>query len=123
MDIADGKQMRDISLQIAGGLAVVIALLHAYLGETRVFARIRIEPARTMRLLRLVWQAGAINWLTLGLLLIAAPGLDAAARRLIIASSVVNFGFASFANAWALRFRHFGWAALAIVVGFSLAGI
>lgn len=115
--------MRDISLQIAGALAVITALIHAYLGETQVFARCRISPPRTALLLRVVWQAGAIGWLSLGVLLIAAPGLDLAARRLVIGASVVNFGFASLANAWVLRFRHFGWAPLAMVVGFSLAGM
>lgn len=116
--------MRDVFLQVAGFLAVITALLHAYLGETQVFSRVQIAPPRTALLLRLVWQAGAIGWFCLGLLLIAAPYLDSElARRLIIAASVVNFGFASLANAWALRGKHFGWAALAAVAGLSLAGI
>ena len=69
--------MRDIFLQAAGVLAVATALVHAYLGETLVFSRARIELTRTALLLRLIWQAGAIGWLSLGLLLLAArvPGV------------------------------------------------
>src|SRR5476649_1224988 len=51
--------MRDILLQCAGVAAIAVALIHGVLGETRVFARATIEPARLRTLIRLVWQAGA----------------------------------------------------------------
>jgi hypothetical protein len=45
------------------------------------------------------------------------------ARYAIIAASVTIFGSAAMANAWATRGRHFGWAALSVVVGLAVAGI
>ena len=60
-------------LQAAGLAAIAVALIHGVLGETKVFARATIEPARVRTLIRLVWQAGTVAWIGGGVLLIAAP--------------------------------------------------
>ena len=65
--------MRDLLLQCSGALAIVVALVHGVLGETKVFARATIEPPRLRTLIRLVWQAGTLAWIGGGVLLIAAP--------------------------------------------------
>ena len=65
--------MRDMLLQISGGAAIAVALIHGVLGETKVFARATIEPARLRTLIRLVWQASTVAWIGGGVLLIAAP--------------------------------------------------
>ncbi len=41
--------MRDLLLQCSGLAAIVLALIHGVLGETKVFARASIEPARCAR--------------------------------------------------------------------------
>ena len=38
--------MRDLLLYASGILGLVAAFLHGYLGETRVFTRVDIEPER-----------------------------------------------------------------------------
>jgi len=115
--------MRDILLQCSGFGAIAVALIHGVLGETKVFARATIEPARLRTLIRLVWQAGTIAWIGGGLLLIAAPSMGSEnARHWIIITLAGVFGFAAFANAYASRFRHFGWAALGAVVALAVAG-
>ena len=79
--------MRDLAVQLAGILAVAAAVLHGVLGETRVFARARIEPEWVRRLIRLVWLWGTIACVSLAILLIAAPRLGSdAARNCIIAT-------------------------------------
>lgn len=115
--------MRDLLLQVSGCLAIVVALIHGTLGETKVFARATIEPPRLRMLIRLVWQAGTVAWIGGGVLLIAAPYMASdAARHWIIATLAVVFGFAAMANAWAMRGRHFGWMALSGVVVLAIAG-
>jgi hypothetical protein len=115
--------MRDILLQCSGVAAIVVALIHGVLGETKVFARATIEPPRLRTLIRLVWQAGTIAWIGGGVLLIAAPFMASEpARHWIVATLVAVFGFAAFANAWATRGRHFGWMALSAVVAMAVAG-
>ena len=116
--------MRNLIVQLAGILALAASIAHGVLGETKVFRRARIEPAGVRRLLRLVWQCGVVAWVGLAVLLIAAPSLGSIeARTWIIAMSIVTFGFAAAANAWATRGRHFGWIALTLVAGLAAIGL
>ena len=115
--------MRDLTLQCAGAAAILVAIIHGVLGETKVFAKATIQPERLRTLIRLVWQAGTVAWIGGGVLLIAAPWMASEpARHWIVAISAAVFGFAAFANAWATRGRHFGWMALSAVVAMAVAG-
>src|SRR4030081_2028970 len=115
--------MRDLILQCAGVAGIVVALIHGTLGETKVFAKATIEPERLRTLIRLVWQAGTVAWIGGGVLLIAAPSMASEpARHWIIATLAAVFAFAAFANAWAMRGKHFGWVALSAVVALAVAG-
>ena len=115
--------MRDLLLQCSGVAAIASALIHGILGETRVFARATIQPARLRTLIRLVWQAGAVAWIGGGVLLIAAPWMASEpARHWIIVTMACVFAFAALGNALATRGRHFGWMALSAVVALAVAG-
>jgi len=115
--------MRDLLLQCSGFAAIAVAIIHGVLGETRVFARATIQPARLRTLIRLVWQAGTVAWIGGGVLLIAAPLMASEpARHWIVATLAGVFAFAAGVNAWAMRGRHFGWMALSAVVALALAG-
>jgi hypothetical protein len=95
----------------AGTLGLVVTFVHGLLGETRVFARARIEPARLRRLIQLVWHCSAVARGDVAALLIAAPLMGSQmARHWIVGAAVVIYGFGAVANAWAIRGRHFGWA-------------
>jgi hypothetical protein len=110
-------------LQIAGGLAIVVALVHGVLGETKIFAKARIEPAWIKLMLRLIWQCSTLAWISCGLLLIAAPYLGDAARPWLVGIAVANFLYAAAANAWATRGGHIGWVAMLLASGLALAGL
>ena len=116
--------MRDLTLQAAGALAILVAIVHGAIAELQVFRKARIEPGRVRTLLRMVWQASTIDWIVIGVLLIAAPtfGSDSA-RRWIIALAAVAYGYAAVGNAVASRGRHFGWMLLSLVVVLSLVGL
>jgi hypothetical protein len=116
--------MRDLALQAAGGLAILIAIAHGIVVESKVFARIRIEPQRTCGLLRMLCQASTVDWVGIGALLIAAPALGSDTARLwIIAVAVIVYGYAAIGNAVATRGRHIGWLLMSCVVGFALMGL
>jgi peptidoglycan/LPS O-acetylase OafA/YrhL len=101
--------MRDVLLQCSGLAAIVVAVIHGVLGETRV--------------IRLVWQAGTVAWIGGGVLLIAAPLMSSEpARHWIVLTLACVFAFGALANAWATRGRHFGWMALSAVVALAVAG-
>ena len=98
--------MRDLALQAAGGLAIVVALGHGAIAEWRVFAKARIEPQRVRGLLRFVWQASTIDWIGIGLLLIAAPTFGSeAARHWVIGVAVVVYLYAAIGSPSANRSR------------------
>jgi hypothetical protein len=115
--------MRDLVLQCAGGAAILVALLHGMLGETKVFAKARIEPARLRTLIRVVWQAGTVAWIGGAVLLIAAPWMQSeSARHWIIVTIAIVYGVGALGNAWWSRGRHFGWMALSGVIVLAAAG-
>jgi hypothetical protein len=116
--------MRDLALQAAGVLAMVVAIFHGAIGELRVFRRTRIEPQRARTLLHLIFQATTVDWIGVGVLLIAAPWLGSpAARHWIIAVAVVVYGYAAVANAVASRGRHVGWMLMGCAIALALAGL
>ena len=115
--------MRDILLQAAGLAAIMVALIHGWLGEAKVFARATIEPERLRILIRLVWQASTVAWIGGGVLLIAAPWMASdLARHWIIGTMAAVFAFGAAGNAFATRGRHYGWLALSAVVVLAVAG-
>jgi hypothetical protein len=117
------SEMRDMALQAAGALAILIAIGHGAVAELGVFANSRIEPRRTQTLLRMVWQASTVSWIGIGILLMAAPALGSeVARRWIIAVAVVVYGYGAVGNAVATRGRHVGWWLMGCVIALALVG-
>ena len=116
--------MRDLALQAAGVLAILVAVAHGATAELRLFANARIEPQRVRRVLRMVCQASTVDWIGIGLLLIAAPSLDSqVARQWVIAVAVVVYGYAAVGNAVATRGRHVGWCLMSGVIALALVGL
>jgi hypothetical protein len=115
--------MRDLLLQCAGLAAIVAAIIHGVIGETKVFPRVSIEPLRLRSLFRLVWQASTVAWIGGGVLLIAAPLMASEpARHWIVVTLACVFAFGALGNAWATRGRHFGWIVFSAVVAMAVAG-
>jgi hypothetical protein len=73
--------------------------------------------------LRGIWQASTVDWIGMGVLLIAAPAFGSqAARHWVIAVAVVVYGYAAVGNAVATRGRHIGWCLMSGVVALALMG-
>jgi hypothetical protein len=119
----ESKPMRDLLLQCSGLVAIAAALTHGVIGETKIFPRLTIEPARLRTLIRVVWQASSVAWIGCGVLLIAAPLMASEpARHWIIVTMACVFALSALGNAVATRGRHFGWMALSAVVAMAVAG-
>lgn len=116
--------MRDLALQAAGVLAILVAIAHGIIVERKVFATVRIEPQRTRGLLRMLCQASTVDWIVIGVLLIAEPEIGSdAGRPWIVAVAVIVYGYAAIGNAVATRGRHIGWVLMTCVVGLALMGL
>ena len=116
--------MSDWLVRAAGIAAIVITLVHGYLGEAKIFAKAQIEPPWVRRILHAVYHCGStLAWLVMGVLLILVPTMEPQARRAIIIASVIVYAAAAMGNAWASRGRHYGWALMTLVVGLAVAGL
>jgi uncharacterized membrane protein YiaA len=116
--------MRDLALQAAGVLAILVAIAHSIIVERKVFAKVRIEPQRTRGLLRMLCQTSTVDWIGIGVLLVAAPALGSEPARLwIVAVAVLVYGSAAIGNGVATRWRHIGWLLMTCVVGLALMGL
>src|SRR5215471_15113073 len=82
--------MRDLFLYTSGTLGLAAAFVHSLLGETRVFARARIEPERLGRLIRGVWHCSAVAWAGVAVLLIVAPWMGSQMARYSALAIVVG---------------------------------
>ena len=115
--------MRDVALVAAGALAIAVAVVHAAVLELRVFPKAQIEPRGTRTLLHLVSQLSTIDWIAVGILVMAAPAFGSQARHWIIAVAAIVYGSAAAANAAAVRGWHPGWVLMSCVVVLALAGL
>ena len=116
--------MRDLAIQSAGGLALVVSVIHGVLGETKIFAKARIEPAWIRLLLRLIFQCSTVAWMGFGVLLVAAPYMASEQARVwIVGAAVATYGAGAIGNAWATRGRHVGWMAMTVVSALALVGV
>jgi hypothetical protein len=115
--------MRDVLLQISGVVAILAALIHGVLSETKVFPRVTIEPERLRTLFRFVWQVPTVAWIAAGVLLIATPSMASEpARHWIVVTLACVFAFSAIGNAVGTRGRHFGWMVLGAVTAMAVAG-
>jgi hypothetical protein len=115
--------MRDVLLQISGAVAILAALIHGVLAETRVFPRVTIEPHRLRMLFRMVWQVPTVAWIAGGVLLIVTPSFASdAARHWIVVMLGCLFAFSAIGNAVGTHGKHFGWMVLGAVAAMAAAG-
>ena len=115
--------MRDLLLQCSGLAAIVAALIHGVLGETKVFARATIEPRAASHpdAAGLAGRHGSLDRRRRAVDRRAMDGVGAGTaldhrdvrRRVRLRRA---------GNAWASRGRHFGWMVLSAVVALAVAG-
>lgn len=113
-----------IIFPLAGALGVATALAHGYLGETRVIAPATFPNAQARDFVRAMWQLSTATWVAGSLIIAAAPFVfaDPAQRRLALLLACLPMIWGIVCNAWISKGRHFGWMALAAVVGLTLLG-
>jgi hypothetical protein len=98
-------------------------LIHGYLGEQNIFSVARIEPRYVKVMARLEWQCGAVAWVVIGILLIAAASfVDDDARRSVIIAAFIIYLTGAVGNAVATRGKHFGWVVLTAAIILAAMG-
>ncbi|MCZ8322614.1 MAG: hypothetical protein O9296_13690 [Novosphingobium sp.] len=115
--------MSQLLLILAAVLGLAVAVIHGYLGQVHL-----IEPARfTGRVERgmvlAIWHFSAIAWGSSAFVfLFAALQLPEDERLGPVSLACLPIAYGMICNAWITRGRHFGWAALALVMALALGG-
>ncbi|MEM7113831.1 MAG: hypothetical protein AAF614_15455 [Chloroflexota bacterium] len=114
---------QNLALQIAGVLAIVIALYHGIQGD-RIMRGLTITPANQASLMRGSFHIGTVGWLAGGILLFVASMLESGiGRSAIVFVYAFVYGFPGVANAVMSGGRpNVGWVGLIIVVILALIG-
>jgi hypothetical protein len=111
-------------LPLAGTLGVMTALAHGYLGETRIISLATFPNAQARGFVRAMWQLSTATWIAGSLMIAAAPFVfaDPVQRKLVLLVACLPMIWGIACNAWISKGRHFGWMALAAVVGLTVLG-
>lgn len=114
--------MNDYLLFGAGGLGVLVALVHGHIGRTRLLPPLTGVPGVPGvpdvhgRVLGAVFQLSTLYWIAGGLILMAVPLLpDHLPRPFAVYAVAFLFVSGAVGNFWATRGRHIGW----VLLGFS----
>src|SRR5262249_29949394 len=94
---------------MAGGLGMLCAVIHGYLGETRVVRPVKDIPKPAKRVLQAIMFLSAVYWFAAGIAAAASPFLTAHDRWLALFIAGAIYSSSAAANFWAMRWRHFGW--------------
>jgi len=107
----------------AGILCIVVAVIHGYLGETRLIATATFPNRQSRQLVSAIWQLSTATWIASGAVIAAAPWLfDDQTRRWGVIAACLPLAWGVAANAWITRGRHFGWKVLGIVIVLAIIG-
>ncbi len=115
--------MNDYLLYGAGGLGIVVALVHGHIGRTRLLPPLTGIPAVHRRVLGAVFQLSTLYWFVGGLVLMAVPVLpDYLPRPFAVYGVAFLFFSGAVGNFWATRGRHIGWVLLGLSTVMAVLG-
>ena len=115
--------MSQLLLILAAVLGFAVAVIHGYLGQVRLIEPARFTGRTERGMVLAIWHFSAATWGASALVfLFAALRLPADARLVPVGIACLPLIYGMVCNAWITRGRHFGWAALALVIGLALAG-
>lgn len=115
--------MANIFLYVAGTLTIAIAIVHGYIGATKVVGPSTAPTPAAKRILHAIMFLSALYWFIGGAVLVATPFLFEGETRTwvvyVVAAMLVT---GALGNMWGTRAKHFGGYFLLIVSGLALAG-
>lgn len=115
--------MANIFLYIAGPLTIVIAVVHGYLGATKIVGPSAAPNKEAKRILHAIMFLSAVYWFVGGAVLIAAPFLfEGETRKWVVYVIAAMLVSGAIGNMWSTRAKHFGGYVLLIVSGLALVG-
>ncbi|MEM7460704.1 MAG: hypothetical protein AAF331_14660 [Pseudomonadota bacterium] len=115
--------MADISLYLAGGLTMLIAIAHGLIGATKVVGPSTAPSADAKRIMHAIMFLSAVYWFIGGAVLVAAPFLfEGETRTWVIYVVAAMLVTGALGNMWGTRAKHFGGYFLLVVSGLAFMG-
>ena len=115
--------MPDISLYLAGGLTMAIAIVHGLIGAAKVVGPSTAPTASAKRILHAIMFLSAVYWFVGGAVLAVTPHLFTGETRTWIVYVIAAMLVAgALGNMWATRAKHFGGYFLLLVSGLAWVG-
>jgi hypothetical protein len=102
-------------LKTAGVLAIAVALFHGIRAEMLLFPAVTAATPSHLMLLRFVWQASSLAWISFGVLLMLASGMGHKPSRTIAIIALIDFGICAIGTLVATGPAHPGWMLLTII--------
>jgi hypothetical protein len=113
----------DLLLIAAGVLGLIVAAIHAYMGQVRLIAPAKFTGAVQRGMVQAIWHFSALAWAASALVfLYAAQWLAGEARWQAVVLACLPLAYGLVCNVWITRGRHFGGLLLAVVIALALAG-
>ena len=102
--------MNDISIIAGGCLGMLVAVVHGYLGATKIIHPIKGIHPSAKRILHGIFFLSAVYWFIGGAVLVSAPFyLESDARYFAVLLVGLLYFSGAVVNFWGTRGRHFGW--------------
>lgn len=115
--------MSDILLIAAGLLGLIVAAIHAYMGQVRLIAPAKFTGPVQRGMVQAIWHFSALAWAAAALVfLYAAQRLTGEARWQAVTLACLPLAYGLVCNVWITRGKHFGGLLLAVVIALALAG-
>ncbi|MEP3889840.1 MAG: hypothetical protein ABJN69_05185 [Hellea sp.] len=115
--------MADIFLYISGGLAMCVAIVHGWLGATKVVGPAATPHPSSKRILHAIMFLSAIYWFVAGGVIMTAPHvLSGEVRRWAVYACAAMLLLGALGNLWGMRGKHFGGYALLVIAVLGFAG-
>lgn len=114
---------RNWILRVAGLMAMITALFHAYEGDA-ILRDLIVTPVEQLSFVRATHQLGAMGWMAGGILLIGFGSVrDQRARNWLVGVLAILYGFPAVGNFVLNGGRpSFGWIALSLTVILAIWG-
>ena len=116
--------MQDMFLYTAGVGAMMIAVIHGWLGATKIIADIQTGRRSSKRILQALTFLSAVYWFAAGLALVLTPSqFEGPVRVGVVLTCAAMLLTGALGNIWGMRGTHFGGYLLLAVVVLTLAGL
>lgn len=115
--------MADMFLYVSGGLAMCVAIIHGWLGATKVVGPSTTSHPSSKRILHAIMFLSAVYWFVAGAVIASAPHVltgDVRTWTVYACSAMLMTG--ALGNLWGMRGRHFGGYALLVIAALGFLG-